>query len=483
MTKTLFAAVNRNATVTENGMATLTSSLDSVTDLFFKIGASRGKFDALKPTLSKAMADNLDLTIRVILWARDAREGAGERQLFKDAIKFGFDTGAIDVESGNRIVTKVPELGRFDDLYAFFGTPCQDAAIQLFAGALRSGNGLAAKWADRKGVNCVILRNAMGLSPKAYRKLVVSNTNVVETLMCSKTWDQIDFGKLPSVAAARYQKAFWKNAADAYKKYVESLAKGEAKINAGAVYPYDIVKSVKFGDAKVANEQWKALPDYMEGTETRGILPVVDVSASMTCGINGDRKATTNCRDVAVSLGLYLSERNRGIFKDQFVTFSQKPQLVMVNGTLQQRVAQMERSDWGMNTNLEAVFDLILTSAVASKVTEDQMPETILILSDMQFDAATRQYDYSYHSRSTVAKNLTSFEMISEKYEQAGYTMPKIVYWNLNAKAGVPVEFNQNGTALVSGFSPAIMRSVLRSEQFTPEDVMKTAVMIPRYDW
>lgn len=484
MTNTLFAAVNRNTTVTENGMATLASSLDSVTDLFFKIGASRGKFDSLKPTLSKAMADNLELTVRVLLWARDAREGAGERQLFKDAIKFGFQTGAITQESGNRIAARIPELGRWDDLYAFFGTPSQDAAIALFAGALRSGDGLAAKWSDRKGLDAVIMRKAMGLSPRAYRKLIVSNTNVVEQKMCAKQWDDIDFGKLPSVASARYQKAFWKNAEAAYKKYVESLVKGEAKINAGAVYPYDITKSVKYGDPKVANEQWKALPDYMEGTENRGILPVVDVSGSMTCKINGDNKATTSCLDVAVSLGLYLSERNRGIFKDQFVTFSSKPQMVKVNGNLQQRLTQMERSPWEMNTNLQAVFDLLLDSAVKANVPEEQMPETILILSDMQFDAATGQYNHVYRGRSTIAQdNPTGFEMISEKYKLAGYTMPKIVFWNLNSKAGVPVEFSQSGAALVSGFSPAIMRSVLRSENFTPVDVMTTAVMIPRYDW
>ena len=484
MTNTLFAAVNRNETVTENGMATLVSSMDSVTDLFFKIGASRGKFEALKPTLAKAMAENLDLTIRVILWSRDAREGAGERQLFKDAIQFAFNTNSITKEEGDRIVAKVPELGRWDDLYAFFNTPSEDAAIALFAGALRSGNGLAAKWSDRKGMNSVVMRKAMGLSPRAYRKLIVANTNVVEQLMCAKQWDAIDFGKLPSVAAARYQKAFWKNASNAYQAYVASLQKGEAKINAGAVYPYDIVKSARFGSSQVADEQWKALPDYMEGTENRGILPVVDVSGSMTCSAGGDRNSKVTCLDVAVSLGLYLSERNRGIFKDQFVTFSQKPQFVKLSGKLSQRLQQMERSPWEMNTNLEAVFDLLLTSAVKAKVSEDQMPETILILSDMQFDAATRTYNYSGMGRRMVeTNNPTSYEMIGQKYQAAGYKMPKVVYWNINSKTGVPVEFNQQGTALVSGFSPAIMKSVIRAEHFTPVDVMQSAVLVPRYDW
>lgn len=485
MTNTLFAAVNSNATLTTNGMATLTSSLDSITDLFFKIGASRGKFNELKPTLAKAMADNLDLTVRVLLWARDARLGAGERQLFRDAIHFAFNTNSITKEDGDRIVAKVPELGRWDDLYAFFGTPCEDTAIALFAGAIRSGNGLAAKWSDRKGMNSVVMRKAMGLSPRAYRKLIVANTNVVEQLMCAKSWNSIDFEKIPSVAASRYQKAFWKNAADSYGKYVASLQKGEAKINAGAVYPYDIVKSVKYGDSKVANEQWKALPDYMEGTENRGILPVVDVSGSMTCPAGGyGSKSVVSCLDVAVSLGLYISERNRGIFKDQFVTFSGNPEFVKVSGNLSQRVEQMKRARWATNTNLQAVFDLLLTSAVAANVPEEQMPETILILSDMQFDTATQQRVYSRRSDYvTTTSNPTAQELIEEKYRNAGYKIPSVVYWNINSQNGVPVQFDKSGTALVSGFSPAIMKNIIKGENLTPIDMMKSAVLVPRYDW
>jgi hypothetical protein len=136
---TLFAAVNREQTLTENGMATLTSSMNSVVDLFFKIGASRGKFSALVPTLSKSFAENLDMTIRVLLWARDARGGAGERQLFKDAIKLAFSTGSITKEQGDRIVSRVPELGRWDDLYAFIGTPSENAALELFSSTMKNG--------------------------------------------------------------------------------------------------------------------------------------------------------------------------------------------------------------------------------------------------------------------------------------------------------------------------------------------------------
>jgi hypothetical protein len=388
-----------------------------------------------------------------------------------------FDSGSLTQEQGNRIVARVPELGRWDDLFAFVGTPSEDAALALFAGAIRAGNGLASKWAPRKGENAARLRNTMGMSPRQYRKLIVANTDVVETKMCAKKWDSIEFGKIPSVAAARYQKAFWRNAKDAYEAYVNALEKGTEKVNAGAVYPYDVIKSIYTGNERVASEQWKALPDYMEGSESTGILPVVDVSGSMSCSAGGSGIIT--CMDVAVSLGMYISERNRGIFKDQFVTFSQKPQMIKLTGTLSQRVRQLKTSDWGMNTDLEAVFDLLLKSANRGKVDQSQMPDTILILSDMQFDMATRGYNYYHRSR----PNPTSFEMIEKQYEKSGYKMPKLVYWNINSRNGVPVEFDKNGTALVSGFSPSIMKSVLAAKNFTPQAIMLDTVGNERYDW
>lgn len=473
----LFNAVNRETTVTENGMATLESSLDPVVDLFFKIGGSRGKFEQLKPTLSAAFSADPEMTVRVLLWARDARSGAGERQLFRDAILYAFSTGALTKTQGERIVQKVPEMGRFDDLYSFIGTPCEDSALELFAGAIRAGNGLAAKWSDRKGINAVIMRKKMGLSPKQYRKLVVRNTDVVEQKMCQKSWDSIDFGKLPSVAAARYQKAFWRNAESKYSKYIEGLQKGTEKINAGAVYPYDVIKSLKSGNKTVAAEQWKALPDYMEGSENAGILPVVDVSGSMSVGVNGEYGNTsTTCMDVAVSLGLYVSERNRGIFKDQFITFSENPQMYNLKGDLNSRYNQLRRSDWGMSTNFEKVFKIILDAATRQKLSQKDLPDMVLVLSDMQFNQAENS---GWGRRS----NPTAFEMVDKMYKDAGYERPKLVFWNLRTSNGVPVEFDKNGTALVSGFSPSIMKSILGSTDFTPRAIMMETIMNSRYNW
>jgi hypothetical protein len=371
----------------------------------------------------------------------------------------------------------ISEYGRWDDLLTLIGTRLENEALTAISDAIKTENGLCAKWMPRKGVNAEKLRNFMKMSPKQYRKTLVNLTNVVETKMCAKEWDSIEFGKLPSVASARYQKAFGKNAYESYSAYIQSLVKGEAKINAGAVYPYDITKSLNHGNASVANEQWKALPNYLEGANDM-ILPVVDVSGSMSCPAGGSK--TVTCMDVAISLGLYISERNEGPFKDAFITFSDNPQLQVLSGSLKDRYAQMSRSDWGMSTNLEATFKLILDQATKHNLSQDEMPTKILILSDMEFNSATSSRGWG--SSRTEGWNPTAQQMIEKMYDVAGYTMPQIVYWNIQSRnGGVPVAFDKQGTALVSGFSPAIMTSLLGGEIESPQQIMDKTILSDRY--
>jgi hypothetical protein len=281
------------------------------------------------------------------------------------------------------------------------------------------------------------------------------------------------------LASSRYQKAFHKNDGERYREYVESLKKGTAKINAGAVYPYDITKSMRFGDTDVSSEQWKALPNYMEGSEER-ILPVVDVSGSMEQPVGSN--PNLNCMDVAISLGLYISERNVGQFQDTFITFSARPQLQVLNGDLVDRLAQLAHADWGMNTDLEATFKLILDQAVKHRVSQDEMPTKVLILSDMEFDTAlgkTRGCNWA----GTSEWNPTAQQMIKGMYKDAGYEMPDIVYWNIQSRNdNFPTSVNEMGTALVSGFSPSIMKSVLTCEDFTPYNMMMETIDSPRYE-
>ena len=473
----LVDAMRQNDTVTENGMATNSSSLNHCVDLFFTIGAMRGQDkQRLIRNFSLALLEDPTRAMKILFWARDVREGAGERQIFRDVMKY---LAEDHTDFLRKNIPYVSEYGRWDDLLTLIGTKLEADAFTQIRWGLEVKNGLCAKWMSRKGPEAAKLRNFLEMSPKQYRKTLVELTNVVETQMCANEWEKIDFGKLPSVASARYQKAFWKRNEEGYKSYIASLQKGEAKINAGAVYPYDVTKSLQRGNSDVAIEQWKALPNYMEGTEDR-ILPVVDTSGSMQTPAGGNSNVT--CMDVSVSLGLYISERNSGVFKDAFVTFSAEPKLQILKGDLRDRFNQLQRSDWGYNTDLVKVFDLILDQATKHSVPESEMPTKILILSDMEFDAATRS-GAGWGHRATNPWNSTAQEMIEQKYSAAGYKMPAIVYWNIQSRgSNIPVSFDKAGTALVSGFSPSILKSVVKGEITSPQGMMDETIMSPRYE-
>ena len=474
----LVDALRQENVLTENGMATNSSSLNAVVDLFYNIGAMRGQDkDRLIATFSKAFYADPTRAMKILFWARDVRGGAGERQIFRDIMTYLVD---VHPEALSKNLHLIPEFGRWDDLLVLEGTKLQGAAFDLIQKALlEDQNGLAAKWLPRKGATAAKLRNHMGLTPKLYRKVLVGLTNVVEQLMCAKKWEDIDFSKLTSVASARYQKAFWKNAKEQYETYIGKLQKGEAKINAGAVYPYDVTKSLDRGNKEVAMEQWKALPNYLEGANEM-ILPMVDVSGSM--GVAAGNNPNLTCMDVALSLGLYISERNEGPFKDAFLTFSAKPELQVLSGNLYDRYIQLSRANWGMNTNIEAAFKQVLDQAVKHGVSADQMPDKILILSDMEFDEATSTRGYWGRNDNTAEWNPTAQQMIEKMYNDAGYKMPKIVYWNIQSRNGQsPVRFDKQGTALISGFSPAIMTSVITAEEFTPASIMDETIMGERY--
>ena len=465
-----FKSAVLNTTVaarTTNGMKDIKSTLSNTTDLFFKIGASRGR--DITAQFEKAFQENPDIALRIAQWARDARGGAGERELFRQVLKH-LEKLHTDVLLGTRILQNTAEIGRWDDLLIFTNAEVKAKAFGMIKEALDAGNGLCAKWMPRKGPVSVELRESFGWSPKYYRKRLVELTKVVETQMCSKQWNEINFSHVPSLAMSRYSKAFGKNASDAFTEFKTKLKSGDksVKVNAGAVYPYDITKNVKYGDSGLADEQWKALPNFIGDAM---VLPMVDVSGSMSTPAGGyASKSGVSCLDVAVSLGLYCADKNTGVFKDLFLTFSTNSEFVHLTGTLSQKMAQMNRSAWDMSTDLHKAFEEILRVAKSNDVPAKDMPQVLLIMSDMQFNSCTRFDD-------------SAMQMIRRKYTEAGYEVPQIVFWNLNAADNVPVKFDTKGVALVSGFSPSIMKSVLAADMdgFTPEGIMKKAVMTDRY--
>ena len=444
---------------TENGMKAVAHSGNALVDLFYKIGASRGK--SVTADFEKAFQEDSDLAMKIAFWSRDVRGGAGERQLFRDVLVHLEKLHPATLEA---VLPFVSEFGRWDDLLVFKTEKFKHLAYTLIGDALRERNGLAAKWMPRQGPVAVEIRNFYGMSPKQYRKSLVALTNVVESKMCAGAWDSIEFGKLPSLASARYNKAFGRNAKTSYEAYKARLTAGTDKVNASAVYPYDVIKTLRHGgDSVVADAQWASLPNYIGNAS---VLPLVDVSGSMSCPVGGN--ANLQCIDVALSLGLYCADKNTGVFKDTFLTFSAKPKAQVVKGTLAQKMSQMNSSDWGMNTNLHAAFEEILRIAVKGGVNASDMPKTLLILSDMQFDQC-------------VSFDDTAHQMIMRKYKEAGYEVPNIVFWNLNSKDNVPVKFDKRGTALVSGFSPAVMKGILSGTDMTPYGIMLATVDVPRY--
>ena len=465
------AVANQEAR-TANGMKARKSTAKATVDLFYNIGASRGK--DIVPGFTAAFVENKDYALRIAQWARDVRSGAGERQLFRDILVY---LEKHDPDAALAMLKKVPDLGRWDDIFVVQTPKLKDAAYTMLGNALRAGNGLAAKWTPRKGSVAKEIREFFGMTPKQYRKSLVALTKVVESQMCAQDWDNINFSHVPSQASRIYKKAFNRHT-EKFAEYVAKLVSGDktVKVNASAIYPHDVLKgvinlygTVDLGKTELdhVTAQWDALPNFVGNAN---ILPLVDVSGSMTCPAGKGTNVT--CLDISVSLGLYLADKNAGPFKDTFLTFSDSPELLTLRGNIVQKINQMIKSKWAMNTNLHAAFNKILSVAVKGKVPQADMPKMLLILSDMQFDACVH-YDNS------------AMEMIERKYAEAGYEVPQVVFWNLNSSDNVPVKADKSGAALVSGFSPSIMTSLLAADpsEFTPEGVMLKTIMSDRYDY
>ena len=449
---------------TENGAVTHATSHSDCVDLFAIGASSRGQY--ITNLFDKAVVEDQEVSVRIAQWIRDVRGGAGERQTFRDLFAHLIENR---LGLSKRLLVKVPQIGRWDDVLVAVGTPLEPEAFELIRVGLNTPEtaNLCAKWMPRQGAVAYKLRKAFSMTPKGWRKMLVALSNTVEQKMCAKQWHEIEFGKLPSKASAMYQNAFKRNDEARYHAYVEGLQEGTEKINAGAIFPHDVVLSAVNGSDKVATEQWKALPNYMEESG-ESILPLIDVSLSMNRFVGS---GSITCMDAAVSLGLYTSERMGGLFKEHFITFHERPELLKVQGTsLAKRVNNIKSTNWGGSTNIQSAFNLILEAAIENKLTQEDMPTTLLILSDMEFNLARGRK--------------TNFQVVKGKFEDAGYELPKILFWNLSGREGnSPVTVHDDRTALVSGFSPAIMKAVLAAKTVTPVDIMLEAVMDGRYDF
>ena len=451
-----------NDSLTDNGAVTHSTAGNYCLDLFFVAGASRNmsEEDIIKAFIRAYREDELT-AVKILFWARDARGGAGEKRFFQ-VIMRSILISFPDVYE--QLAIHIPTFGYWKDIFTI-ETPTENTLNWLSIQLKENANAnLLAKWFPRKGQWFVAMHKYLDIKPGQFRRMLTSMSNTVEQMMCANMWETIQYSKVPSVAGKMYSKSFNKHDGVRYGSYISDVMEGKQKMNASVLFPSDIVNKItafrwdEDDNIMAYDAMWKSLPNYMEGCKER-ILPVCDVSGSM--------QGTP--MDVSIGLGLYISERNEGPFKDLVLTFSESPQFRLIQGnTLSERVVNLRQADWGMNTDLAKTFTVLLDRAVAGKVSQEDMPTKLLIISDMEFDQA--------------CGNRTNFDAIKDMYEQAGYELPGIIFWNVNGRLGnVPVKANTPNTALVSGFSPSIIRSILGGDELSPLAVMLKTINVDRY--
>lgn len=485
---------------TANGAVTYTTTFNKVLDLFAIIGSLRNKsLREYLTTFEEAYGEDRRLTLQMLLWLRDARQGAGERKTTYDILNHLEVNHPQDMEL---IIPVLAQYGRWDDLLQFKTSRANELAVRTFAAALKAGDGLAAKWAPREykfkrtatKVGDKVVRttnidkssvanqsrarnnkfaagiaNELGISKPNYRKLVSSMSNTVEQNMCAKTWTDIDYNKLPTHASKQYVEAFKRNDPDRYQQYLDALATGEAKVNATTIMPHEVVRMIRTEDTakeQLALAMWDAMPRIMG---ENNILPMVDTSGSMSSAVGGSENLT--CMDVAIALGLYVSTKQTGAFQNMWLNFSEKPTLrTLTAGNLKTHVNDLYHKynhDWGYSTNIQAAFDQVLAVAIRNKVSPEHMPQTLLIMSDMEFNST----GYS-----------TNYEAMVRKFRSAGYELPNVVFWNLKARPGNnPVRAGTKDTALVSGFNPNVLKAVLTGEKYDPVKIMLDTIDTEHY--
>lgn len=477
-------AVNTNRTArTANGAVSNTSTLNPVLDFFSRAGSMRGKESEAFGLFQKAFDADPQNAIRCLFYLRDIRGGQGERSVFKYIIN------QLDEDFVNKIAHYIPEYGRWDEVPINATTVEKIIAIQLQVDLKNMEAGkpvsLLAKWLPSENAGKKSLGRARtvarllgwiagekeyDLGNSTYKKIpnlapyrrnlsaLRKHISLLEQKMSAKQWGEIEFGKIPSQAHKKHVKAFYRHEEERYKSYLTSVEKGEAKINAGTLFTYQLYDMVQQrGEAQAANALWKNLPDYTNG---QNALVLADVSGSMS-GFP---------MSVSVSLALYFAERNVGTFKDYFMTFSSVPQLQKVTGTtLSAKMNSIERSTWSMSTDLQAAFRAILAAAQKSNASPDEMPSTLYIISDMQFNC-------------TGSNTQTNFEAMAEKYRAAGYELPHVVFWNCSSYGSndSPATMFDNRVTLISGHNQSTFQYVVEGK--TPMQSMLDILNSERYN-
>lgn len=465
--------IETGATLTENGGLALSTTGGKLLNLFAVLGALRSRPTDVIDKFIDAYNEDADLATKMAFYGRDVRGGLGERAVGRIMLNvLALKNPAVVSANLKNIV----EFGRWDDLFVLFGTLCEDDMLSLVRTQLaddvdamlnNENISLLAKWMpsiNASSKNTVALANrlakALDLTSKQYRKTLSAlrkYIDVTEVKMSANKWTEIDYKAVPSNAMANYGSAFARHDYEGFSRYMDAVKSGDAKINAATLYPYNVIETM-CGNRDVAEAQWKALPNYVEGDSN--FLIMADVSGSMM----------GRPMETSVGLAIYFAERNHGAFANKFMTFTDIPKIVDVTGDdLFEKYCSVT-DHVGYNTNLEAAFDAILSTAVRTKCPQADLPKALVIISDMEIDR-------------WGGGSLTFTEEMRKRFADAGYEMPKLVYWNVDSRKDTFLASKNDPNAiLVSGQSASTFKNLIKGIDLSAFEIMVETLNDPRYD-
>ena len=466
--------IETGVTLTENGSLALSTTGDKLLNLFAVLGALRSRPTDVIDKFIDAYNEDADLATKMAFYGRDVRGGLGERAVGRIMLNvLALKNPAVVSANLKNIV----EFGRWDDLFVLFGTLCEDDMLSLVRTQLaddvdamlnNENISLLAKWMpsiNASSKNTVALANrlakALDLTSKQYRKTLSAlrkYIDVTEVKMSANKWTDIDYKAVPSNAMANYGSAFARHDYEGFSRYMDAVKSGDVKINAATLYPYNVIEALERSSRDVAEAQWRALPNYVEGDNN--FLVMADVSGSMM-----GRPMHTS-----VGLAIYFAERNHGVFANKFMTFTDIPRIVDVTGNTLLEKYRSVTEHVGFDTNLEAAFDAILSTAVRTKCQQADLPKALVIISDMEINA--------WHGGS-----LTFTEEMRKRFAEAGYEMPKLVYWNVDSRKDTFLASKNDPNAiLVSGQSASTFKNLIKGIDLSAYEIMVETLNDPRYD-
>lgn len=461
-------------TRTQNGAFAYSTTFNAVYDLFALGGSYRVRSESdCIDLFKKAFFQNKLLALKCLFYLGDCRGGQGERRFFR--ICFSWLANNYP-EIAKPLISLIPEYRRWDDLiYCCLDTPVEDEMIseikyQLLSDLKSEHPSLLAKWMPSENASsketiaaATQLRKALNLSSKDYRGILSTlreEIKVLESLMSKNEWDKIEFNKVPSGAGLRYYNTFMSRSETA-ERYKDFIKNKNTKVKTRVLYPHELVRKAIGNSTNVKNskEEQEVLQKYWDnylefanfGDKKLNALCVVDTSASMSYFNPG---SSVRPIDVAIALGLYAAQNIEGTFKNSYITFSSYPKLVEVNPEegFVNSVKKIYENMIVENTSLKKVFDLLFEIIKKNHLTEEEIPENIIIISDMEIDALSDE----------DAEN--SMNQIRQKWEESNIKMPKLTYWNVNAENDIFLEDSTNNINYVSGFSPILFQSIVSNE-------------------